>query len=235
MPPWQRCGIVVVAAGKGLRFGGWKQLASIAGEPLVTMTLGAFVAVPCAARVVVVPQEWLADGTWEELHERWPHAGPWKAVAGGERRSESVLAGLRALPPECEFAAVHDGARPFPPIEAADQALGRLAGDGELAGVIVARQVTDTVKQVDPLGRIERTLPREELRAAETPQIARRPILEAALSGPAAADARDEAQALEWAGHRTAMVCHEAINIKVTHRGDIVLAEAILREREEYG
>ncbi len=224
-------GLVVVAGGSGERFGGLKQLADLAGKPLLAHTLMAFDGIPIGERVLVVPGEFLADKTFEteiDAHLR----AEWKLVVGGATRAESVLNGCRALSDACEYVLVHDGARPFPPVAAAAKALSRLQSDEGLSSVVVASEVTDTIKRVDKGGiSITGTEDRDALRRAETPQASRRKQLIEALTSPSASSASDDASALEMAGFRTAVELHDAPNIKVTHPIDLIIAKALIRYR----
>lgn len=242
--PWGSTGLVVVAGGSGARFGGFKQVALVRDRPLLTHALAALAELPFAERVVVLPSQFFEDHLWEHLQQRWPEAAACRAVAGGATRAESVLAGLAALSPACEFVAVHDGARPFPPIEATARCLRHLVDHADIAGAIVCAPMTDTVKELElpaPAdGRVTRTLDRDMLRRAETPQVSRRALLENALRLRSGATARDDAEALERAHHHTAALLHDGFNLKVTVPFDLVLAEAwiehtLKRRRETHG
>lgn len=226
----ESCGLVIVAAGGGIRFGGAKQLASLAGKPLLVHALEAFAPVPFGGRALVLPPPWLADGTWENLRSEWPVVAAFAAVAGGETRALSVRHGLEALPPSLTLVAVHDGARPFPPLDAVGECFKMLHDNPAIAAAIVASPVTDTLKRVTGEGsRIAETADRDAFRRAETPQVVRRELLLAALGNPDASSARDEAEALERAGHPTACALHHGYNPKITHPGDLALAEGWLQ------
>ena len=234
--PWDQTGLVVVAAGSGARFGGFKQLAAVEGKPLLLHALSRLMAIPFARRVVVLPDQFFDDHIWEPLQRRYPEAGAYTGVHGGDQRAQSVLAGIRALGPECRYVAVHDGARPFPPLVATARCLEWLEDHRDMGAAIVSSRVTDTIKRMEsstPLdGPIERTENRDRLRRAETPQLARRNLLEAALANPAGAAARDEAEAMERAGHGTASLLHDGLNLKVTVPFDLILAGAWLRHEQ---
>lgn len=226
---FQHTGLVIVAAGRGTRFGGFKQLAPVAGVPLLKRTMAAFDELPFAERVVVLPADLMGD---EALHADLAGAGHiWRFVEGGALRAQSVLCGVKTLGRGVELAAVHDGARPFPPIEATWRCVALLGESPVAAGAIVVARVNDTLKRVDGHGAVVATVPRSDLVRAETPQVARRGLLMEALSAPGAEEATDEAQALERAGHLVATIAHDGLNPKVTARQDILLAEAILSQK----
>lgn len=226
--PWGRCALIVVAAGESSRFGSSKQLTPLGGQPLLNRTLGAFASVPFRERVLVVHQAWLDEGT-ATIINRIPEAGQFTLVAGGSTRARSVFRGVRQVTDRCDFVAVHDGARPFPPLEAMSRAVAALQSNPDLGGVVVGREVTDTIKLVDNTdGFILETVPRAELRSVETPQVARRELLLKALSGDDIDDFTDDMEALEHHGHATCVEVHHGVNLKITRPQDLLLAEAIL-------
>lgn len=226
------CGLVVVAAGAGTRFGGRKQVASILQKPLLVHTLEAFEGTNFERKIVVLPEDMIEEGTWEQLQGEHGRLAEFEAVAGREYRAWSVLEGLLALKGSCDFIAVHDGARPFPPIAAVQEAYSRLRKERQLIGVTVAVEVTDAIKRVDNKKQfIVRTEDRRMLVRAETPQLARVPQLARSLRDEANADAADEMEALERLGYTTGYVIHGQFNPKVTHRSDVPIAETYLRHK----
>ena len=226
---------VVVAAGLGTRLaaGGRprKALIVVAGRALVTWSVEALAATPGVDELVVVlhpddVQE-VADGP---LGAELRAAGATAFVAGGAARQESVLAGVRATIAEPDrLVLVHDAARPL--VRSADvaRALERARAGG---GALLAVPVRDTIKRARA-GRVEETVPREQLWAAQTPQIAPRSALLAALEAAAAdgVEVTDEAAALERAGVSVAIVEGHPENFKVTTAEDLARAEALLCAR----
>lgn len=225
----ESCWCVVVAAGRGLRFGGEvpKQYAPIDGRPLLAWTLERLAAHPRIAGLVVV----LAGGDpyWPALDK--PAATPLLVATGGRTRADSVLAGLDALPTAVaseDFVLVHDAARPCVRAEDIDRliALGMPAGGG-----LLAAPLRDTLKRADAALRVEVTEPREARWRALTPQLFRRGALAAALDSARAdgIDVTDEAMAMERCGARPLLVEGADDNIKVTTPADRALAEFLLR------
>ncbi|MBI1292914.1 NTP transferase domain-containing protein [bacterium] len=231
---FSRCGLVVVAAGKGVRFGGYKQLVPLIDRPLLVHTLEAFLQSGFRQYVVVLPPDFILQGTWDNLVGTNPGLRIYEPVAGLDERALSVREGVRSLSRECQFVAVHDGARPLPPLGAMDRCLNLIQTDRQLSAVIVASPVTDTIKRVRESGPlIARTENRAELVRAETPQICDRIHLLNALSDPRNFAAGDEAQAMELLGLRTAFVLHDGFNPKITHAKDIAVINAWLTAKEE--
>lgn len=228
-----RAWAVVPAAGTGRRMGAnvAKQYLSLLGRPLLAHALETLCAAPRIEAVVLVIA---ADDM------RWPEAVPADArlltAIGGAERCHSVLNGLlrladRAAPDD--WVLVHDAARPCLSHEELDALFAALERDP--VGGLLAVPVADTLKAADEGGRVLRTLPRDSLWRALTPQMFRYGLLRDALTAAIGAGVMvtDEAAAMERAGHRPALVAGRAANLKVTGPEDLALAEAVLRRREE--
>lgn len=157
------------------------------------------------------------------------------AVLGGATRSHSVREALRACG-DGDPVIVHDAARPLAEPELFERALLELAGSGADA-VIVARPVSDTIKEVGADGRtVARTLDRGRLWAVQTPQVFRREALDSALleaPDELLAAATDDAWLIERAGGTVRVLAAEQENLKVTNALDLELAEMLLTERGE--
>ena len=223
---------VVPAAGSGSRFGGEvpKQYLQVAGEPLLAHTLRALLAHPGVAGVVVVLAE--DDPRWPDWSEL--EGKPVRHCVGGESRADSVLAGLQALPDEVradDFVLVHDAARPN--LALAD--LGQLLERGRVdpVGAILAAPVRDTLKRAGDEGGIDRTVPRERLWRALTPQMFRRLQLSQALekARSAGVEVTDESMAMERKGARPLLIEGREDNIKITTPADLAYFEFLLSRR----
>ncbi|MGY0635010.1 2-C-methyl-D-erythritol 4-phosphate cytidylyltransferase [Luteimonas sp. A478] len=223
---------VVPAAGSGSRFGAEipKQYLEVAGEPLLAHTLRALLAHPGVAGVVVVlaadDPHWPG---WSELEGK-----PVLHCVGGESRADSVLAGLHALPEDVradDFVLVHDAARPNLAFADLDQLIER--GRIDPVGAILAAPVRDTLKRAGDEGGIDRTLPRERLWRALTPQMFRRLQLSQALEKARAAgvEVTDESMAMERRGARPLLIEGREDNIKVTTPADLAYFEFLLSRR----
>ncbi len=224
-----RIWFVIAAAGQATRYGGPvpKPYLRIAGRTLLEHGLRTFGSVKGIAGGVVV----LASG--DRRFERLPLAVRRRvaAVAGGPTRATSVLHGLQALvtAKPGDWVLVHDAARPC---------LRRQDVEGLIAacrrnpvGGLLAVPVADTVKQADDRGRSVRTLPRERLWRAQTPQMFRHGLLLGALTQALAAgfEPGDEAAAIEKLGKAPLLVEGSPLNVKVTRPADLAFAEAVLR------
>ncbi len=220
-------GVLIPAAGRGERAGTGepKQFRPIAGVPMLLRAIRPFAQHPRVRRIVVAlppefvarPPAWLADLRGERL----------TLVAGGATRTASVRAALRALDADCRLVLVHDAARPFVSFEEIEGVITAAAAG---VGALVALPVSDTLKQASDAGRVERTVPRNGLWHALTPQGFPRAMLEEAYraAGDAAA-ATDDAGLVEALGRSVVLVPGRAANFKVTSADDFVLAEALAR------
>jgi 2-C-methyl-D-erythritol 4-phosphate cytidylyltransferase len=150
-------------------------------------------------------------------------------VRGGEHRSQSVRAALRAAPGDPVI--VHDAARPLLTPAIVQAALDELVAHG-CDAVIAAAPVTDTIKEARD-GAVTRTLERSSLWAVQTPQVFRREALERALDAPAdvLAGATDDAWLVERTGGTVRVVAAPRENLKVTTPGDLRVAELALGAR----
>ena len=214
---------MLVAAGRGQRLGGTaKQYRPVAGVPMLLRALRPFVAHPEVLHTVIAlppedaatPPAFLADLAGATL----------TLVAGGVERSDSVVAGLHALPAACTVVLVHDAARPFPDPDVVGAVI-REARSGHAA--VAAIPVTDTVKEAaaeDPL-RVLRTVPRERLWRAQTPQGFPRELLAAAYERRPHEVATDDAELVERLGAEVRIVPDSPRNMKVTTAEDLEWAE----------
>jgi 2-C-methyl-D-erythritol 4-phosphate cytidylyltransferase/2-C-methyl-D-erythritol 2,4-cyclodiphosphate synthase len=219
------CTALIVAAGRGSRFGGPlpKQYALLRAKPVLRHTLAALRTAPGIReiRVVIAPGD---EPHYEAAAAGFDLAPP---VLGGQSRQQSVLNGLEALAGAApDLVAIHDAARPF--VRSGDIASCLAAAvapgiDGAVLGIALA----DTLKRVDGGGIISETVPRRNLWRAQTPQVFRfAPLLQAhraaAALGTAEATAlTDDAAVAERAGLKVVMVAGSGDNVKITTAGDL--------------
>lgn len=230
-----KAGVVIVAAGRGERLGHRlrKAMVPVGGRPMVLRAAEAFARVEGIVECVLVMQ----DEDSRTLREEWGAAldalGPVQFTTGGARRQDSVRRGLDALSSSCEGALVHDAARPF---VSSDLILAMLDALDRAPAVVPVVPATSTVKRVEE-GRVVETVPRSELRLAQTPQGARREDLLAALSelDRQGIDVTDDVQAMELTGHEVLVVEDSPSNFKITTREDLEVAEILAAKAAEEG
>jgi 2-C-methyl-D-erythritol 4-phosphate cytidylyltransferase len=225
-----RCFALLPCAGVGARAGGDtpKQYQLLLGQPMVLHTLAAFQAVPRIAQVwiVVAPTDRFSSGD---------PPGVKRVHCGGGSRAESVFNGLRAMRDAgahaTDWVLVHDAARCL--VTPAQITALMNACESDAVGGLLALKLPDTLK-AEAGGRAVATIDRADKWLAQTPQMFRIGLLQAALQAQAAsgfAGVTDEASAVELAGHAPRLVAGSAQNFKVTYPEDFALAEAILRSR----
>ncbi|MBA4371113.1 MAG: 2-C-methyl-D-erythritol 4-phosphate cytidylyltransferase [Coriobacteriaceae bacterium] len=225
---------IIVAGGEGTRFGGagGKQLAEVAGRPVLAQTVEAVFSCPDLEGLVVVCHP---DRVEEYAESAGVVGHRLVAVAGGDTRQESVAAGLACLPRDCEMVVVHDGARPLVTPEVVSAVIAELAGHPEAAGVVVGHPSSDTVKVVDESGVVIETPDRSTLWAVQTPQAFRtRALADAhARAEREGIAGTDDASLVESAGGVVRVVLGPRLNVKVTTREDAAYVEACLADRTE--
>lgn len=219
---------VILAAGLSARMNGRdKLLMEVAGLPLVAWTLQAAAAARTVRRIVLVTRDdrcaWMAE-------QPWVRAVDATVVAGGERRQDSVAAGVDAC--DGEVVLIHDGARPMATPGLLDRVAAAARVDGAAVPVVA---VPESMRRVVD-GEIVGILDRQGLYRSQTPHGARREVLARAYSvqdprGPATFV--DETTLVQAAGIRVATVPGEPANLKVTLPGDDELAVALLTARAE--
>lgn len=212
-----------------------KQFERLCGKPMVLHSLETFLAVPEIASVWVgvSPDMALIPGA------NWPtHSKLHVVKTGGQTRQETVANTLDEMIgqglPANDWVLVHDAARPG----LKDSVVKRLIEaviESQACGGILALPLADTLKQasVDQSGVavIQRTLPRDGLWVAQTPQMFRLQALSAALRHATSTNCpvTDEASAMEIAGHTPLLVMGDGVNLKVTYPSDWSLMETLLK------
>jgi 2-C-methyl-D-erythritol 4-phosphate cytidylyltransferase len=229
--------VVVPAAGIGRRMHSEipKQYLSIEGRSVLEHTLHRLSQHPAITEIVVA----LAadDPYWAKQHLDWV-ARPITTVVGGNERCDSVLSGLRALAKraqDSDWVLVHDAARPCVRVSDIHMLIKQCGTDA--VGGLLAIPVRDTMKQANADGKVEKTVARDQLWHALTPQMFRYGKLVQALEQAQhqGVQVTDEAMAMELAGQQATLVEGHADNIKITRPEDLTLAAFYLREQGEQG
>lgn len=217
--------LICVGAGRGERYGGDKLAEPLGDRTVLEVALAALVrAFPGAPLFAVVPPKRL--GEWRErVAQRLPHA---EFVAGGERRQDSVRAGVeRAAEGGADVVAVHDGARPL--VDPND-VKGVVWALGSAAGAVLVTPVADTVKRIDGVGQVLETVPRQDLRLALTPQVFRvAALMRAWQEADFGREWTDESAMLESLGLPVRSVVAQRPNPKLTSDLDLSLIRALMR------
>ena len=228
-----RVSLIVVAAGRGARLGAAtpKQYRTCAGRPLICHALEALAAARsyCAATIVIHPDDRARYSSALAFLSPTAAAAFGPPALGGDSRQQSVRAGLEAqVDAAPEIVLIHDAARVFPSAELIERAVAAAERFGAAAP---GAPLSDTVKQIDAEGRVVANPDRALLRAAQTPQAFRFPVILDAHRRAAAAGVdslTDDASVAAWAGHETYVFDGDSANMKVTTMDDFKAAEARL-------
>jgi 2-C-methyl-D-erythritol 4-phosphate cytidylyltransferase len=220
---------ILVSAGSSQRMGFDKLFATIAGEPVIAHAIRAFDQAASVSEIIVVVREDRQDEIQKISHD----TGFRKLraiVPGGERRQDSVRAGLDTIHPETKYVAVHDAARPLITPEQIERAFERCCVHRAAA---LAQPVNDTLKRADADLLVVDSVDRHRLYAMQTPQIFERKLIEDAYRVVYAQNlsVTDEVSAVERLDQKIALVLNDEFNFKITYPRDLAVAEFILRER----
>lgn len=224
---------IIVAGGSSQRMGFDKLFADIAGEPVIAHAIRAFEHASSVSEIAVVARKERHD----EIRKISRAADFQKIraiIPGGERRQDSVRAGLDRIARDANYVAVHDAARPLVRPEQIECAFDQCRVHGSAA---LAQPVNDTLKRADADLLVAGSVDRHQLYAMQTPQIFERTLIEDAYRAVFVEkiSVTDEVSAVERLGHKIALVLNDDFNFKITYPHDLPVADFILRERANKG
>lgn len=226
-----RCTAVIVAAGQASRMQGIDKISlELAGQPVIQRTVEAFQSAALVDEIVIVTNReklgWLRSFCKAKGYTKVT-----TVTEGGETRVHSVMRGLDQVSRESGLAAIHDGARPLVTPELIDQAIRKAMRYHAAAPAI---PVKDTIK-VAQGGLVTRTPDRSALFAVQTPQVFDFDLLRGALQKALDTNApiTDDCSAVEALGMSVYLTEGSEENIKLTTPLDVIVAEAILKRREQ--
>lgn len=221
---------IIAAGGRGTRLGAGrpKQLLEIGGQSMLQRSVELLAAHSAIAEIVVVlPAELVGDPP-PSLRTL---AKPTRVVEGGASRQESVANGVALVQDRADIILIHDAARPF----ARPDLISRtIAAAAEIGAAVAALPASDTVKlALEPTSSqgpvVERTIPRDRIYLAQTPQAFRTDVLLAAMAaGRGKVMATDEAALVEAAGFPVRLVMGDETNVKITTMADLTVARALV-------
>lgn len=218
---------VIVAAGKGTRMGPNidKLFLEVAGAPVITHTWRRFDAAGFSEIILVVRPG--LEEAFATLAARSPLKTPWRLVAGGQERQDSVWNGLCAVPADCQWLAIQDGARPCTPAGLIEQCLAAARRTG---ASVAAQPAIDTMKESDDGRLISRHLDRSKLWAVQTPQCFRLETIRRALEKVRneGLNVTDDTAACEGIGQPVELVPSTQPNPKVTSPADLPWIDYLL-------
>lgn len=214
--------VIIVAGGKGLRMGGDipKQFVEIKGLPVLMHTINRFHSFDSSIDIIVaLPVD--QQDYWKELCSKYKFEILHTIVDGGDTRFHSVKNGLDQLSGE-GVVAVHDGVRPF----VSDEVLERCFSMAqEKEAVVPVIDVFETIRHI--ADGMSNTVPRDEYKLVQTPQVFLISLLKKAYSQPYIPSFTDDASVVEAMGYKVALVEGNRENIKLTTPFDLELAELL--------
>lgn len=224
---------VIVAAGGSVRMGiaDSKQFIPLLSRPAIEYTLKVFQKCHLIKEIVIVCREQDNDRI-NKIIELNGFSKVSKLVKGGDSRADSVRNGIGACSENAKYYAIHDGARPLITVEEIERVVEAAFDTG---AATLGTSVKDTIKVVDGFNNIESTPIRSQLRAVQTPQVFERDLYRFALenAGDNLINFTDDCSLIENMGGEVLVVKGNEENIKLTTPIDIVIAESILKSRQQ--
>lgn len=207
-----------------------KQYLMLGGIPIIVHTLRAFEKASLVHEIVLVVPESDINYVKLSIIEQYGISKVTRMIAGGMKRQDSVRNGLEAVSNDCHVVIIHDGVRPFISEELVNTSIMKAIKEG---AVTVGVPVKDTVKSVTEDGIIKKTLNRQELWLAQTPQTFTREIIQQAYRQAYEDNfyGTDEASLVERMNVKVIMVNGSYENIKITTPEDLAIGEFILKKR----
>jgi 2-C-methyl-D-erythritol 4-phosphate cytidylyltransferase len=223
----EKVAAIIVAAGEGERMEGTdKMFSTINGRPVLARVIDTFQACKKIDQIIIV-----MSSKNIELCRRLVAVEGWNKVKdiclGGKLRQESVAEGLKRLR-YGEWVVIHDGARPLVTIDLIERGI---EAARETGAAVAALPVTDTIKVAGADGIVRQTLPRQNLRAVQTPQVFRIDVIKNTYQHTFG-DVTDDASLVEKAGYKIKLYTGSYDNIKITTPDDLAVAEALWKEYE---
>ena len=222
---------IIAAGGSSVRFEGTltKQMTPMCGVPLIVHTLCAFEKTECIHEIIICAKRSEIE-CYEELCRLHGITKVSAVVAGGNTRQESVLNGLKAVSDKSKYVAISDGARC---LITPEQITSVCLAAYKYGAATAAHKSTDTVKIADSKGFIDKTIDRNTVWLAQTPQVFKTKLYRAAAYTALKKeyDVTDDNMLVEYVKYPIRLVECGAENIKVTTFDDMITAQTILEDR----
>jgi 2-C-methyl-D-erythritol 4-phosphate cytidylyltransferase len=220
---------IIVAAGKGTRMKELlpKQYLTLAGLPILTRTLLVFEGCALINQIIVVITPDHVDYCKKNIILPANLTKKYCLVPGGKRRQDSVYNGLKRVDPNCAIVVIHDGVRPF----VQDNQLNAcISGAQKNGACILGVPAYDTLKQADDSGSTIKTLPRDNVWLAQTPQAFRYDLIKRAHEEAQSEGytGTDDASLVERLGEDVTIIEGCRSNLKITNQEDLNIAECLL-------
>lgn len=221
--------VIIVAAGRGSRFGGDmpKQFRMLGDRPVLMETIiGIGRALPRAEITIVLSAEFVAF--WERCCESAGFVSP-RVVTGGDTRWESVKNAIEAIAPSDDsYVLIHDGARPVVKADMIKRIMSAL--DAGATAVVPAVPVTDSLREISDTGGDSHAFDRSRVVAVQTPQAFRGDVIRKSYTLPYDSAFTDDATVCEAAGFGSPVIVEGSpVNLKITRPRDLEIAALFLR------
>ncbi len=217
---------VLVAAGASRRMGTDKLDVLIHGRTVLEHSIRLLAQVPSCTQIIIVTRQEKLSAV-QDLARTVPFSGQMQVVLGGTERQHSVANGLLHIHKDANLVLIHDAARPFTTMETFHLTVEAAL---ERGAAVCGTNITDTIKQIAPDGRIIHTPARDTLRAVQTPQVFHTSLIKDAYSKLAQTDLimTDDTAVASWAGYDVFVVTTQDPNPKITYPGDCELYAHLL-------
>jgi len=229
-----KVGAILAAAGKGERLGKDvpKPFIILHHHPMIYYPLKVLSESELIDYILIVVTKDNIAYCQREVVEKYNFTKVNNVIAGGKERQDSVYNGLKEVLPDTDLVVIHDGARPFITHQLIEETI-RTAQESGAA--IVGVPPTDTIKSINGSVWIEETWPRDSLVIIQTPQVFKYALIKDAYEKAYQDNfyATDDALLIRRLGGRVKLVKGNYENIKITFPHDLLLAEVMLKVREE--
>ncbi|MGV8905121.1 MAG: 2-C-methyl-D-erythritol 4-phosphate cytidylyltransferase [Acetobacterium sp.] len=225
--------VIVPAAGQGRRMNTTisKQYLTLQAKPILAHTLDVFEKCSLINEIILVINKDEFEICEQQVLTPY-HYTKVKVVSGGNTRQQSVYAGLETVNPKADIVMVHDGARPLIReaiiIKSINETIAHQA-------TVVGVPAKNTIKVINADGLVEYTPNRDFLVEIQTPQTFEHQLLRRAHKKAIAegVEGTDDAFLVERLSHPVKIVSGDYANIKMTTPEDLIIGEAILKQREK--
>jgi len=222
---------LIAAAGKGKRMNARinKPFIPIFGKPILAYTIEKFEKCKLIDKIYLLVNAEEKEICHKNIILKYNFFKVQKLVDGGETRQDSIYNGLKALDKDTDIVVIHDGARPLVEATTIRDSIEKAQEYGAAIAVI---PIKDTVKKSENNFFIDKTLNREEIWRAQTPQTFKYDIILPAYH-QAYKDkylATDDAVIVERYGHKVKLIIGSEENIKITTPFDVIVAEIFLKK-----
>jgi 2-C-methyl-D-erythritol 4-phosphate cytidylyltransferase len=218
--------VIIAAGGRGERMhaGTPKQFILLSDKPILMHTLSIFpLAIPSIHIILILPADQIA--IWKKLCKKYSFDIPHQITEGGRDRFYSVRNGLELIGDQC-LAGIHDGVRPLVSCETIINAFDEAEKYGN---AIPAIPIIESVRSIG--NNVSHPVKRDTLRIIQTPQVFHSSLIKKAYKQKYRSDFTDDATVIEALGEKIHLINGNFENIKITSQNDLIIAEALLKNR----